>query len=430
MCITLCLIIIGFYLIFTNNQTVKIMPMNVFDEKEPITFMSSWGADSRALKINKIFSQMQRENHELAIENTSIAGSEFLYSLKMDFASGREPDIFGLWPGSDIHLLIKEGKVADLTDLLNANPGWYKQFNEATWESVTVDGRIYGLPIEMIYEGLFINRDLFELYHVKIPTTYQELLEAIDIFKANGMIPIAYNQTAEGSYLYQNMVMKLGGKEDVEHPFEPNGKLKGCFKEGMYYLKELYDRGAFPENWYEIDDNKRNQLFIKKKAAMIVQGSWLIGDHGLSSMNDSVEVIPFPDMPGGKADSSAIIYGCGNGIFHMSSKAWDSLSRRNDCISILKTLTSPEQVAVLAQSAGFISNIDLGQYTPGETIMGQKGKALIENAHERVGAVDWYINRNIWENVMIKGFPQILIGKMTPEALCATVEEEMQMLNE
>lgn len=109
---------IGSYLIFTNNQIVKIMPMEVFSQKEPITFMSSWGADSRALKINKIFRQMQRANPELTIENASIAGSEFLYSLKMDFASGHEPDIFGLWPGSDIRLLVKEGKVADLTDLL------------------------------------------------------------------------------------------------------------------------------------------------------------------------------------------------------------------------------------------------------------------------------------------------------------------------
>ena len=430
MCITLCLIIIGSYLIFTNNHIVKVMPMKVFSEKEPITFMSSWGADSRALKINKIFKQMQRENHELSIENTSIAGSEFLYSLKMDFASGREPDIFGLWPGSDIDLLIKEGKVADLTNLLEANPVWYRQFNESTWDSVTVDGRIYGLPIELIYEGLFINRDLFELYGAKIPTTYEELLEAIDIFKANGIIPIAYNQTAEGSYLYQNMVMKLGGKEDIEHPFEANGKLKECFKQGMYYMKELYEKGAFPENWYEIDDIKRNELFFDKKAAMIVQGSWLIGDYGLSSMNSSIEVMPFPDMPNGKADSSAIIYGCGNGIFHISSKAWENLGRRKECIKVLKTLTAPKQVAVLAQSAGFISNIDLGEYTPVETIMSQKGKALIEHASERVGAVDWYINRNIWENVMVKMFPKILMGEMTPEALCAMVEEKMQRLNE
>ena len=429
--ITLCFIIIGSYLIFTNNQIVRVTPMEVFSQKEPITFMSSWGAyDSRAIKINKVLGEIERANHDLMIENTSIAGSEFLYGLKMDFASGCEPDIFGLWPGSDINLLIKKGKIADLTDLLRANPSWYKCFKTSTWNMVTVDGRIYGLPIELIYEALFINRDLFEKYGVKVPTTYQELLEAIDIFKENGVIPIAYNQTSEGSYLYQNMVMKLGGKEDVEQPFDENGKLKPCFKQGMYYLKELYDRGAFPKNWYELDDKKRNELFVDKKAAMIVQGSWLIGDQGLNSMDSKVDVVPFPDMPGGKADSTAIIYGCGNGILHISTKAWNNPEKKKQCIEVLKTLSSPKSVAILAQSAGYISNIDLGEYTPQETLMGKKGKDLIEQSAELVGAADWYINRNIWENVMIKAFPQILKGKMTPEMLCEMVEQEMQMLNE
>ena len=423
------LIFIWTYFFMSYQETVEIKPMVVFNQKEQISFISSWGAyDSRAAKIKKIFNRLGERYSYLDIEDASIAGEEFLFILKTDFANGNDPNVFGLWPGSDFNLLVEEGKVADLTDLLKEDPTWYGLFKEATWDTVTVDGRIYGLPIELIYEGLFINSDLFEAYDVKIPTTYEELLDAVKIFKANDIIPIAYNQTAEGSYIYQNMVMKLGGKEGVEQPFNQKGQLKPYFKEGMYYMKELYEHGAFPSNWYSLDDKSRNELFINKKAAMIVQGSWLIGENVLDSNDTTVEIIPFPDMPNGKADPSAIIYGCGNGIFHMSSAAWEDTKIRDHCITVLKELTSPDNVAILAEDAGFISNIDLGQYAPEETIMGKKGEDLVAQSKELVGAVDWYINRNIWENIMTKKFPSVLRGTLAPETLCQQVEEAMAEL--
>lgn len=367
--ISLCFIFVWTYFVMSNRDEVAIKPMEVFDQKEKITFVSSWGAyDSKAQKIKKILNRLSEKYSHLEIEDSSMAGSEFLFILKTDFASGNDPNIFGLWPGSDFNLLVKEGKAADLTELLEEDPSWYNQFNEEVWKYVTVDGRIYGLPIEIIYEGLFVNRDLFEKYNVKIPTNFDELLEAVEIFRANHIIPIAYNQTPEGSYIYQNMVMKLGGKEDVEQPFSKSGKLKPCFLEGMQYMKMLYDKGAFPSNWATLDDKERNELFIQKRAAMIVQGSWLIGDNVLSSSDTSVEIIPFPDMPNGKADSSAIIYGCGNGILHMSSMAWESAELKPHCITLLKELTSPENVKILAEDSGFISNVDLGEYAPKPTV--------------------------------------------------------------
>lgn len=427
--IILCLIFVLTLFLMSNQKVVEVKPMEVFNPKNKVSFMSSWGAyDSKAPRLKNIFKRLGEQYNNLEIEDSSMAGSEFLFILKTDFASGNDPDLFGLWPGSDFNLLVEQGKVADLTELLEEDPEWCAQFKKATWDYVTVDGRIYGLPIEMIYEGLFINRDLFDKYQVKIPTTFEELLKAVEVFRANGIIPIAYNQTAEGSYIYQNIVMKLGGKTDVENPFDENGKIKPCFIQGMYYMKTLYEANAFPEDWYRIDDKKRNQLFIDKEAAMIVQGSWLIGDNVLSSTDTTVDVIPFPDMPNGKADSSAIIYGCGNGIYHMSQKAWEDETQRENCIMLLKELTSPENVGEFAEDSGFISNIELGDYAPEETVMSKKGENLVNSSKELVGAVDWFINRNIWENIIIKQFPNVLRGRISPEEVYELVDEAMRQI--
>ncbi len=423
----LCLIFLLAVYLLNIQQQITVTPIEAFNQNEKISFISSWGAyDSKAQRLKSIFQKLYEKYPNIKIEDSSMAGKDFLFILKTDFANGNEPDLFGLWPGSDFTLLVEQGKVADLTELVKSDEAWYKQFKESTWDYVTVDNRIYGLPIEIIYEGLFINKDLFDKHNVKIPTNFQELLQAVEVFKREGIIPIAYSETPEGSYIYQNMVMKLGGKEDVENPIAETGYIKPCFIEAMYYMKELYEAGAFPEHLWSIDDKERNELFFQKKAAMIVQGSWLIGDNALSSQDQTIEIIPFPDMPDGKAESTAIIYGCGNGIFHISQKAWEDPEMRKNCSLILKEITSPQNVALLAEGSGFISNIELGEYAIPTTLLGEKGEELVNNAKELVGPVDSFINRGIWEDIIIERFPSVLKGTMTPEAVFDEVYRAMK----
>lgn len=422
-------IIIGYTLLSINNsQQVVISPMQTFNEnEEAIRFVSSWGAyDSKAPRLEKIFQNILSKHKNIAIEDSSMAGSQFLFVLKSDFASNNEPDIFGLWPGSDMELLVKQGLVADLTELVNDNPEWKERFLPEVWEYVTYNDKIYGIPLEMTYEGLFINKDLFEKYDVKVPTNYEELKEAIEIFKANDIIPIAYNATSEGSYIYQNIVTKLGGKEDVVTPFDEEGNIKSCYIDGMNYMKELYELGAFPSDYYLINDKERNDLFINKKAAMIVQGAWFIGDNAVNSNDTTIDILQFPDMPNGKGND-AVTYGPGNGILHISTKAWNDESKRDKCITILKEMTNDESFMELSKESGFIASIEIDNAN--NTYLGKKGNKLIEEATELVNPVDCCISRNVWDEIIVAQFSSVLRETKTAEQLFEEVEIEYKEEN-
>lgn len=427
----LILISLSFIFLFisylsNDHYDITMTPIESLNQKTALQFISSWAAyDTKSIRLKAVLKDFSDHYPYIEIINKSMAGEDFLFVLKTDFASGNDPHVFGLWPGSDFRLLVQQEKVADLTELLLENPEWYNQFRKTTWDYVTVDDRIYGLPLEIIYEGLFINQDLFDQYHVKVPENFHELLEAIRIFKAQDIIPIAYNATPEGSYIYQNIVMKLGGKEDVEQPFDEEGKIKPCFIQGMYYMKELYEAGAFPERAFLLDDKTRNDLFINKQAAMIVQGSWFIGDNALNSEDASVNIVPFPVIEGGKADLSTIIYGCGNGIFHISQKAWENQQLKEASILLLKELTSVKTAKLFTDDSGFISNIHLPEGTQKETSMSKKGEDLVSHAKELVGPVDSFIDRGIWENSIVQNFPQVLEGKISPEEVYEQVERLM-----
>ncbi len=404
------------------NRDVPVDNFEAGKDTIEIRFLSSWGGtDTKAQQLQKVLEEFENNNPGVKIINESMSGTEFLFKLKTNFAQGNDPDVFGLWPGSDIKILIKQGKVADLTGLLNSDKEWTGSFGDDAWSYDQFDGRIYGLPCEIIYEGLFVNTDLFKKYGIKVPGTYEELKDAVSAFRERGIIPIAYNSTPEGTFLYQNIVMKLGGKEDTENPYR-GGKINQCYIDGMKYIKELYELGAFPGNAFTIDDKTRDNLFIEKKAAMIVQGSWFIGRGSLDAEEESVDIIPFPVFKEGKSHPSSIIYGLGNGNFHMSARAYQNPGKQEMCIKLLKHLTSAETAKLFSHETSFISNIRIPYQDMQLSRLMRRGKVLIAQSLELVGPTDSFIDRNLWEQILVTSFPHVLEGRKTPEEVFMEID--------
>ncbi|MBN2795715.1 MAG: extracellular solute-binding protein [Clostridia bacterium] len=404
--------VIVMFVLFFSNKSME-LPYETTKESAIIElrFSSSWaGIDTKSDILEEIIQSFERAYPNIKIINESMSGEDYLFILKADFASGNGPDIFGLWPGSDLNMLIEEGFIADLTEVIEENESWYKSFDERAFAAIDQENGIYSIPFEIIYEGLFLNLDLFEENHVKIPTTFEELLTAIKMFKAVNITPIAYNSTPEGSFIYQNIVASLGTKEMTENPIVHH-EIQSSYLEGMNYMKELYDVGAFPVNAFTLDDYSRNQMFIEKKAAMIVQGSWFVSD----ALGEQVGLIPFP------IDNHIknVVYGIGNGNFHVNQQTFEDQDKKEAAILFLKYLTSESSRQKFSELPGFITS----DHSNSESYLKQLGYNLINAADFLVGPPDHYINRNWWESVLIHDFPNLLEGKITPESIFESIEE-------
>lgn len=398
------------------GSTNTVMPESVHPAEKRITlrFINSWGgSDPKSETLQQIFDSFSNENKNIEISNESLFGDDFLIKLKTDFATGNDPDVFGLWPGSDIKTLVAAGKVADITDVLEADQEWKKSFDTKMWYHTTFDDRIYGLPVELIFEGLFVNTELFSKHKVKVPDNYNELKQAVITFRENDVIPIALNCKAEGTYLYQNIAMMLGGKDSIENPIN-NGSISPCYLTAMDIMRELYNMGAFPENLFTMSSVERNELFINKKAAMIAQGSWFVSALG---DEDCFDFVHFPEMTTESKNESRMIYGLGGGTFYISRKAWDEPAQREASLKLLKYLTSRETATLLAEKTGMLSNVDIYDYNIKYQKLAKKGINLTYSSRELIGPPDSYLPRTVWENVIVKDFPYVLEGKITPEDL-------------
>ncbi|WP_240837594.1 ABC transporter substrate-binding protein [Acidaminobacter sp. JC074] len=369
-----------------------------------IRFSSSWaGLDSKAAYLERVIAAFEEENPGIRIMNESMYGEDFLFTLKADFASGNGPDVFGVWPGSDLDLLIENGMVADLKEVLDQDETWSSNFDSSIFEFMDQGDHIYSIPFEVIYEGLYYNKDLFEDFEVDIPYDYESLLEAVRAFKKKGIIPIAYNMTPEGSFIYQNIVVQLAGVEGTENPLK-NGQVEDGYIEAMYKMRELYQMGAFPRNALNFDDASRNMLFIDKRAAMIVQGSWF----NSGALDESVGLIPFP-----MKDDKYVIYGIGNGNFHMNQNTYDDPVKKQAALKFLKYLTSESGRRIFNESPSFIGT----RTSEDDDYLKVQGLKLIEDADYLVKPPDHFINRTFWENVLIKDFPAMLEGEISPEEI-------------
>ena len=105
--------------------------------------------------------------------------------------------------------------------------------------------------------------------------------------------------------------------------------------------------GAFPPDAFKLSSRERDDLFINKQAAMIVQGSWFIGR--FSDSDTTVDIVPFPYIREGVTSESALIYGFGCGTFYMSKSASEDESKKSASIKLLRALTSKESAEIFAK---------------------------------------------------------------------------------
>ncbi|ABP66301.1 extracellular solute-binding protein, family 1 [Caldicellulosiruptor saccharolyticus DSM 8903] len=418
-------------LILNTQKNIQENIMIANDEtniKTELRFISSWGGvDPYADTLSFILNKFQEENKDIMVVNESLFGDDFLIKLQTDFASGNSPDVFGLFPGSVRDILIKNNKVAELTDVLKSDRKWYEGFYPNMWKYVMWNGKIYGLPFETIVECLFVNKDIFEKYHLKVPQNFTQLKDVSKKLRAKGIIPIAFNAQPEGTYIYQNLVVAIGTKQEVENPLKGH-KISPSYIKALDYLKELYKIGAFPDNYYTLTSKQRNDLFLSKKAAMIVQGSWFIP----KCDPKTVDIYFFPQViSGGKRQ---LIYGLGGGTFYMSASCWKDPKKRDAAIRLLKYLTSEKTARIFVERTGLIPNVKITNPPKITNPLRAKAEGLIKDAEVLVSPPDHFIDRTIWDEVVTKNIPYVLNDKITPEQFWAKAilawEENMKKLGE
>lgn len=119
----------------------------------------------------------------IKLEHTQVSNNEYSELLEISFASGTEPNVFDLSADTKLAYYASQGGIADLTDLIKES-GMYDLVDPLVWDSVSVDGRIYGIPGEMPSGAItYVRADWLKRLNMEVPTNYEEFINMLRAFK-------------------------------------------------------------------------------------------------------------------------------------------------------------------------------------------------------------------------------------------------------
>lgn len=259
-----------------------------------------WAADSESSKAPflKTLANFEKAYPNIKLEVDATENETFKTKIRTAVAANEAPDIFCYWGGGYMKNFVTAGKLLPLNDYLN--DGTKDKLLEGTLTNMTFDGEVYGLPHTMDIGTFFINQELFDKYNIKVPTTYDELVEACKEFRKNGVkTPMAVGgKEAWCIDMYLDMLQLRAGGYDAcinalsgKGSFEDPGIIDGAKK-----LQELVKIGAFGDSPMAISRDESEVPFYNGEVPMYFNGSWTIGNVNRSKVKDKIKIVPFPSV--------------------------------------------------------------------------------------------------------------------------------------
>lgn len=256
-------------------------------------------------------------------------------------------DDFYLLNPDTIRLLGEEGKLMDLSNL-----DCVKNLRDVVKTANTINGKLVAIPQEVVAYGLFINKDMFDQYQLKLPETPEEFLECCRVFKENGIeTPIGANRWWLETFVLAQAYADLynGGNTEAEIEALNNGEKKysDYMRPGFEFLKELIERGYIDAKKAYVSEaiEGEGSDFLAQKTP-IVMAYWgaANSDTAYGNPNFNMLVIGFPSSRGQMPVMPMTGYGIGTNAEHAQ-----------DAIEVLEVMTSDEALKVYAQTNKVIS---------------------------------------------------------------------------
>lgn len=375
------------------------------------------GTDPAAAVYEEALLDFQDANPHIEISDESMTseGDGYRTKIKTDFSSGNDLDLVFFYTGADAKYIIEAGKLMAYEEMWEDYPNLAKDITDFNKEAMReFDGKIYALPVTGFYEGLFINKELFNRHGVELPRDWQKFEMAIEKFHRVGIVPIA-GPLAQSHYLIEHFILSSAGAEGHMDVFD-NG-INPDWVLGFNNLKRIYDIGGFSKDATTMDIEVAQNLFREEKAAMILEGSWLIGGCP-RELQEKMTVMPMPAAPNGKMKENSLIAGLSSG-YSISRKAYENDIKREAVVELVDYLLSRDIVLKVAAANGGVpaAEVSISDLSP----VAKDGYEMFARANFLNMPIDSRLTPEAFNEIVKYGVPYIVTGKRMPEDLLERV---------
>lgn len=307
--------------------------------KKEITVWHIWSdtEGNKGIFMKESVKAFEKANPNIRVKLNQTENNAYKTKIQVAMTGGSPPDVFFSWGYESLFKFVNAGLVVDMTKDVAAQKNIYIP---ALLKGATLNGKIYGLPLESGVGGVWYNKAIFAKYNLSVPKTWDEFLNVCETLKKNGVSPLtgSMRDSWTGLQLYMYLVDRMGGESAFDNAANRRGSFSDeAFVKANQVILDMVKKGYFNENALGVNWGEGQQLMASGQTAMYVMGSWLYGI--LNSMNADIEwgFFPFPTIEGGKGDPSNLTGGLG-AAFSVSAKS----KAKKEAVQFVKFLCSEQ----------------------------------------------------------------------------------------
>ncbi|MVX63951.1 extracellular solute-binding protein [Clostridium chromiireducens] len=371
--------------------------------------------DPTAKLLVEAVDQWNKDHPNIIVEQDGVTGEQYKTKIKTALAADEAPDIEYMWGGSFVGPYIEAGNMLPIDQYIT--PEIKDKLIKGTIDGCVVKGKTYSLPMYTFIASLYCNKELFDKAGAKIPTTYDELLDAVKKLRAANITPIALGEKDRwpGMYWFDIMAMRQAGNSAVMAAMKDPSKFKSPeFVAAAKKMQELADAGAFNDSMFSMSYDEMLGAFTGGNSAMMFQANWVTSpiDDPSAATSGKVVAVPFPLFKDG-AGKITEFYGGGVDGFYVNANT----KHPKEAVEFLSYLS--EKIG----KEGYLANAGLACWDT-KDLDTSKLSPLTKQAADLMATGTSYVTW--WDNILPatsaethkNAIAELLGKKITPEQFC------------
>jgi putative aldouronate transport system substrate-binding protein len=199
-------------------------------------------------------------------------------AIPLIIASGDLPDMMWMSGPDIIHENGESGALVNLLDHMDQMPNlktWIADHPEETNSLLSHDGKLYMHPAHGAYgdyDGLWLYReDIFKKNNLPVPATYDEFYETL--LKLKKLYPDSYPLYIPDWGALNEIAMSFGTGNEFYYNEKDKawryGPSEDNYRQALQFLANAYRDKLIPQEFGNMDSNKRNQLVTTDRSFVL-----------------------------------------------------------------------------------------------------------------------------------------------------------------
>ncbi|NRG18237.1 carbohydrate ABC transporter substrate-binding protein [Rhizobiales bacterium] len=264
----------------TMTALAALMTSAAVAEAGEVEVLHWWTSGGEAAALNVLKEDL--ESQGVSWQDMPVAGgggTQAMTVLRARVTAGNAPTAVQFL-GFDITDWAKEGALANLNDIA-AEENWDEVVPKALQKFSKYDGKWVAAPVNVHSTNwVWANKPLLDELGIAQPTTWDELIAAMEKVKAAGKVALAHGgQAWQDTTIFDAVVMSTGGPDFFRKAFvdlDPEALGSDTMKEAFDRMSVL--RGYVDDNFSGRDWNLATAMVINGEAAFQFMGDWAKGE--------------------------------------------------------------------------------------------------------------------------------------------------------